>query len=95
MFFFLFRRFSSPNQDLAVYSKVLVAVVPPTPAPQKLFDAADEGVHELRGAEALDFFAPPPQWGGLDLDSRSSGCARLGGGVGPPLGVVVEVADRF
>ena len=28
--------------------------------------------------------------GGLDLDSRSSGCARLGGGVGPPLGVVVE-----
>ena len=35
------------------------------------------------------FFTPlPPQWGGLDLDSRSSGCARLGGGVGPPLGVV-------
>ena len=33
------------------------------------------------------FFLPPPQWGGLDLDSRSSGCARLGGGVGPPLGV--------
>ena len=31
------------------------------------------------------FHAPPPQWGGLDLDSRSSGCARLGGGVGPPL----------
>ena len=28
--------------------------------------------------------------GGLDLDSRSSGCARLGGGVAPPLGVVVE-----
>ena len=28
--------------------------------------------------------------GGLDLDSRSSGCARLGGEVGPPLGVVVE-----
>ena len=26
----------------------------------------------------------------MDLDSRSSGCARLGGGVGPPLGVVVE-----
>jgi len=26
----------------------------------------------------------------LDLDSRSSGCARLGGGVAPPLGVVVE-----
>ena len=36
------------------------------------------------------FFSAPPQWGGLDLDSRSSGCARLGGGVGPPLGVVVE-----
>ena len=32
----------------------------------------------------------PPLSGGLDLDSRSSGCARLGGGVGPPLGVVVE-----
>jgi len=26
----------------------------------------------------------------LDLDSRSSGCARLGGVVGSPLGVVVE-----
>ena len=38
----------------------------------------------------FDFRAPPPQWGGLDLDSRSSGCARLGGEVGPPLGVVVE-----
>jgi len=36
------------------------------------------------------FFAPPPSVGGLDLDSRSSGCARLGGEVGPPLGVVVE-----
>ena len=35
-------------------------------------------------------FLPPPSVGGLDLDSRSSGCARLGGGVGPPLGVVVE-----
>ena len=28
--------------------------------------------------------------GGLELDSRNSGCARLGGEVGPPLGVVVE-----
>ena len=36
------------------------------------------------------FSRPPPQWGGLGLDSRSSGCARLGGGVGPPLKVVVE-----
>ena len=36
------------------------------------------------------FRAPPPSVGVLDLDSRSSGCARLGGGVGPPLGVVVE-----
>jgi len=36
------------------------------------------------------FFIAPPLSGGLDLDSRSSGCARLGGGVGPPLGVVVE-----
>ena len=33
-------------------------------------------------------FQPPPSVGGLDLDSRSSGFARLGGGVGPPLGVV-------
>ena len=33
---------------------------------------------------------PLPSVGGLDLDSRSSCCARLGGGVGPPLGVVVE-----
>ena len=24
------------------------------------------------------FFCPPPSVGGLDLDSRSSGCARLG-----------------
>ena len=38
----------------------------------------------------LEFFHAPPSVGGLDLDSRSSGCARLGGGVGPPLGVVVE-----
>jgi len=36
----------------------------------------------------LDFHAPLS--GGLDLDSRKSGCARLGGEVGPPLGVVVE-----
>ena len=36
------------------------------------------------------FSRPPPSVGGLDLDNRSSGCARLGGGVGPPLGVVVE-----
>jgi len=36
------------------------------------------------------FHAPPPSVGGLDLDSRSSGCARLGGEVGPPLGVVVD-----
>ena len=41
-------------------------------------------------AEYLIFTPPPPQWGGLDLDSRNSGCARLGGEVGPPLGVVVE-----
>ena len=37
-----------------------------------------------------DLFPPPPSVGGLDLDSRSSGCARLGGEVGLPLGVVVE-----
>ena len=34
---------------------------------------------------------PPPQWGGLDLGSDNSGCARLGGSkVPPPLGVVKE-----
>ena len=27
---------------------------------------------------------------GLDLNSRNKGCARLGGEVDPPLGVVVE-----
>ena len=35
-------------------------------------------------------FRPPPQWGGLDLNSSNRGCARLGGEVDPPLGVVVE-----
>ena len=34
---------------------------------------------------------PPPQWGGLDLGSDNSGCARLGGSkVTPPLGVIKE-----
>ena len=34
---------------------------------------------------------PPPQWGGLDLGSDNSGCARLGGSkVSSPLGVVKE-----
>ena len=37
----------------------------------------------------VNFFTPPLS-GGLDLDGRNSGCARLGGEVGPPLGVVVE-----
>ena len=41
------------------------------------------------------FSCPPPQWGGLDLDSRKSGCARLGGEVAPPLGVVVEEVVFF
>ena len=36
----------------------------------------------------LPFFSPPPSVGGLDLKSRSRGCARLGSGVAPPLGVV-------
>ena len=36
------------------------------------------------------FFCPPPRWGGLDLNSSNRGCARLGGEVDPPLGVVVE-----
>ena len=39
-------------------------------------------------------FDAPPLSGGLDLDSRNRGFARLGGEVGPPLGVVEkEVAD--
>ena len=34
-------------------------------------------------------FHAPPQWGGLDLGSNNSGCARLGGSkVPPPLGVI-------
>jgi len=33
---------------------------------------------------------PPPSVGGLDLNSSSSGCARLGSRVVPPLGVVKE-----
>ena len=33
-------------------------------------------------------FPPLPHWGGLDLNSNSSGCACLGSGVVPPLGVV-------
>ena len=37
-----------------------------------------------------DFHAPPPLSGGLDLNSSSSGCARLGSGVAPPLGEVKE-----
>ena len=36
------------------------------------------------------FIPPPPQWGGLDLNSSNRGCARLGGEVDPRLGVVVE-----
>ena len=32
----------------------------------------------------------PPLSGGLDLNSSNSGCARLGSGVAPPLGVVKE-----
>ena len=40
-----------------------------------------------------DFFVPPPQWGiGSKQHTGSSnrGCARLGGAVAPPLGVVKE-----
>ena len=33
---------------------------------------------------------PPPSVGGLDLNSSNSGCAHLGSGVAPPLGVVKE-----
>jgi len=38
------------------------------------------------------FSRPPPQWGGLDLNSSNTGCARLGGEVAPPppLGVAIE-----
>ena len=32
----------------------------------------------------------PPSVGGLDLNSSNRGCARLGSGVAPPLGVVKE-----
>ena len=33
---------------------------------------------------------PPLSGGGLDLNSSNRGCARLGSGVAPPLGVVKE-----
>jgi len=37
---------------------------------------------------ALAVSPHPPQWGrGLDLNSSNSGCARLGSGVAPPLGL--------
>ena len=40
------------------------------------------GVFEnLAGKCVLD--PPPHQWGGLDLNSSNSGCARLGSGVSP------------
>ena len=42
-----------------------------------------------RFSRPADMFTPPLS-GGSDLDSRNSGWARLGGEVGPPLGVVVE-----
>jgi len=34
--------------------------------------------------------SPSSQWGGLDLNSSNSGCARLGSGVAPSLGFVKE-----
>ena len=43
----------------------------------------------LRTTQASRNYSPPLS-GGLDLNSRNSGCARLGGEVDPPLGVVVE-----
>ena len=36
------------------------------------------------------FFDPPRNGGELDLNSSNRGCARLGGEVAPPLGVVIE-----
>ena len=47
------------------------------------FDAGDVA------SKATFIFNAPPSVGGLDLDSRSSGCARLGGGSGFPLEVRV------
>ena len=38
--------------------------------------------------KTLILVPPPPHWGGLDLNSNNSGCACLGSGVVPPLGVV-------
>ena len=40
------------------------------------------GAWRYSGFRAEYFPAPPPSVGGLDLDSRNSGCARLGGEVG-------------
>ena len=38
---------------------------------------------------------PPLSWGGSDLNSSSCGCARLGSGVAPPIGVVKEEVAVF
>ena len=38
---------------------------------------------DARSAAPPSFSRPPPQWGGVDLNSSSRGCARLGSGVAP------------
>ena len=40
------------------------------------------------GIYAKSGLSPPPSLGGLDLNSNNSGCACLGSGVVPPLGMV-------
>ena len=46
-------------------------------------------------AKFSPFFNYPPSVGGLDLNSSNSGCARLGSGVAPSLGVVKEEVAVF
>ena len=65
---------------------------PPLSSPS-IFRLCGHAVFSSLSAAVI--FTPPPLSGGLDLDSRSSGCARLGGEVGPPFGVVVEEVAIF
>ena len=45
-----------------------------------LLTRAKEGKHwRVRPKTPLALSCPPPRWGGLDLGSDNSGCARLGG----------------
>ena len=65
------------------------------PKRKKLADSGSSLQAELRTIPPVSWQPSrassfPPSVGGLDLNSSNSGCARLGSGVAPPLGVVKE-----